>query len=81
MEANISDNIIIEKNNVNTTIPGSYIVKASVRLSNGQYKEKEFTVTVKETTFRCFFINLLNQLKVNVKKGEKIGFDLDLNSI
>ena len=48
--SNISDNIIIEKNNVNTTIPGSYIVKASVKLSNGQYKEREFNVIVKETT-------------------------------
>ena len=49
-DRNISDSIIIEKNNVNTTIPGSYIVKASVKLSNGRYKEKEFNVIVKETT-------------------------------
>ena len=47
--SNISDNIIIEKNTVNTTVPGIYSVKASVKLSNGQTKEKEFTVTVKET--------------------------------
>ncbi len=46
---NISDIIIIEKNTVNTTIPGTYSVKASVKLSNGQLNEKEFTVTVKET--------------------------------
>ena len=74
---NISDSIIIEKNNVNTTIPGSYIVKASVKLSNGQYKEREFNVTVKETTLEVS-LKSFKSIKVNIKKGEKIGFDLDL---
>ncbi|MFR8971942.1 hypothetical protein [Romboutsia timonensis] len=74
---NISDNIIIEKNNVNTTIPGSYIVKASVKLSNGQYKEREFNVIVKETTLEVS-LKSFKSIKVNIKKGEKIGFDLDL---
>ena len=75
--SNISDNIIIEKNNVNTTIPGSYIVKASVKLSNGQYKEREFNVIVKETTLEVS-LKSFKSIKVNIKKGEKIGFDLDL---
>lgn len=74
---NISDSIIIEKNNVNTTIPGSYIVKASVKLSNGRYKEKEFNVIVKETTLEVS-LKSFKSIKVNIKKGEKIGFDLDL---
>ena len=74
---NISDSIIIEKNNVNTTIPGSYIVKASVKLSNGQYKEREFNVIVKETTLEVS-LKSFKSIKVNIKKGEKIGFDLDL---
>lgn len=74
---NISDSIIIEKNNVNTTIPGSYIVKASVKLSNGQYKEREFNVIVKKTTLEVS-LKSFKSIKVNIKKGEKIGFDLDL---
>ena len=69
---NISDSIIIEKNNVNTTIPGSYIVKASVKLSNGQYKEREFNVIVKETTLEVS-LKSFKSIKVNIKKGEKIG--------
>lgn len=75
--SNISDNIIIEKNNVNTTVPGSYIVKASVKLSNGQYKEREFNVIVKEITLEVS-LKSFKSIKVNIKKGEKIGFDLDL---
>ena len=75
--SNITDSIIIEKNNVNTTIPGSYIVKASVKLRNGQYKEKEFNVIVKETALEVS-LKSFESIKVNIKKGEKIGFDLDL---
>ncbi len=75
--SNISDSIIIEKNNVNTNIPGIYNVKARVRLSNGQIKEKEFTVTVKETKLNVS-LESFKAIKINVKKGEKIGFDLDL---
>ena len=75
---NISDSIIIEKNNVNTTVPGIYSVKASVKLSNGQTKEKEFTVTVKETRLDVSLVDF-KSTKTNVKKGEQIVFDLDLN--
>ena len=67
---NISDSIIIEKNNVNTTIPGSYIVKASVKLSNGQYKEREFNVIVKETTLEVS-LKSFKSIKVNIKKVKK----------
>lgn len=75
--SNISDNIIIEKNNVNTTIPGTYTVKVRVRLSSGISKEKEFTVTVKETRLDVS-LESFKPIKTNVKKGEKIGFELDL---
>ena len=75
--SNISDNIIIEKNTVNTTVPGIYSVKASVKLSNGQTKEKEFTVTVKETRLDVS-LETFKPIKTNVKKGEKIGFEVDL---
>lgn len=75
--SDISDNIIIEKNTVNTTVPGIYSVKASVKLSNGQTKEKEFTVTVKETRLDVS-LETFKPIKTNVKKGEKIGFEVDL---
>lgn len=75
--SNISDNIIIEKNNVNTTVPGIYSVKASVKLSNGQSKEKEFTVTVKETRLDVS-LDTFKAIKNNVKKGENIGFEINL---
>lgn len=75
--SNISDSIIIDRNNVNTTVPGIYNVKASVKLSNGQIKEKEFTVTVKETKLDVS-LQAFKPMKINVKKGEKIGFDVDL---
>lgn len=75
--SNISDNIIIEKNNVNTTIPGTYTVKVRVRLSSGISKEKEFTVTVKETRLDVS-LESFKPIKTNVKKGEKIGFELEL---
>ena len=74
----ISDNIIIEKNNVNTTVPGIYNVKVHIKLSNGQSKEKEFTVTVKETHLDVL-VKSFKATKMNVKKNEKIGFELDLN--
>ena len=76
--SDISDSIIIEKNNVNTTIPGVYTVKASVRLSDGQTKEKEFTVTVKKTRLDVS-IESFKSVNGTVKKGEQIVFDLDLN--
>lgn len=75
--SNISDNIIIEKNTVNTKIPGIYTVRASIRLSDGQQKEKEFTVTVKETSLDVS-LESFKASKENVKKGEQIVFDLDL---
>ena len=75
---NISDNIIIEKNTVNTKTPGIYTVIASVRLSDGQKKEKEFTVTVKETRLDVA-LESFKPAKESAKKGEKIVFDLDLN--
>lgn len=74
--SNISDRIIIEKNNVNTTVPGIYTVKASVKLSNGQSKEKEFTVIVKETRLDIS-LESFKTAKQNIKKGEKIGFEVD----
>ena len=74
----ISDNIIIEKNNVNTTVPGIYNVKVHIKLSNGQSKEKEFTVTVKETRLDVL-VKSFKATKTNVKKNGKIGFELDLN--
>lgn len=74
---NISDDIIIEKNSVNTSIPGTYTVKVSVRLNNGKIKEKEFTVKVKETKLDVY-LQKFNPIKYTVKKGEKIGFELDL---
>ncbi len=77
MEVNISDNIIIEKNNVNTTVPGMYNVKVRVKLSSGISKEKEFTVTVKEIHLDVS-LKAFKPIKTNVKKGEKIGFELDL---
>lgn len=75
--SNISDNIIIEKNTVNTSIPGTYSVKVRVRLSDGQSKEKEFTVIVKETKLEVS-LETFKPMKTNVNKGEKIGFEMDL---
>ena len=74
----ISDNIIIEKNNVNTTVPGIYNVKVHIKLSNEQSKEKECTITVKETRLDVL-VKSFKATKTNVKKNEKIGFELDLN--
>lgn len=76
--SNISDLIIIEKNTVNNTIPGNYSVKASVKLSNGSIKQKEFTVTVKKTRLD---VSLKSFKSVNktAKKDEQIVFDLDLS--
>ena len=76
--SNISDNIIIEKNTVNTTKPGNYGVRASVRLSDGQKREKEFDVSVKETRLDVA-LESFRPVKEMAKKGEKIVFDLDLN--
>ncbi|MDY3002630.1 MAG: hypothetical protein SOR73_13295 [Romboutsia timonensis] len=75
--SDITENIIIEKNTVNTKIPGIYTVKASVRLSSGQSKEKEFTVIVKETKLDVS-LESFRPIKTNVKKGENIGFEVDL---
>ena len=76
--SNISDRIIIEKNTVNNTIPGIYSVKASVELSNGSIKQKEFNVTVKKTRLD---VSLKSFKSVNktAKKDEQIVFDLDLS--
>lgn len=74
---NISDNIIIDKNTVNTTTPGIYTVRASVRLSDGQQKEKEFTVTVKDTRLDVS-LESFKSSKESVKKDEQIVLDLDL---
>lgn len=76
--SDISDNIIIEKNTVNTINPGNYAVRASVRLSDGQKKEKEFTVAVKEIRLDVA-LESFKPVKEMAKKGEKIVFDLDLN--
>lgn len=73
----ISDSIIIEKNTVNTTTPGVYTVRASVRLSDGQKIEKEFTVTVKETRLDVV-LESFKPVKESAKKGESIVLDLDL---
>lgn len=75
--SNISDNILIEKNNVNTTIPGVYTVRASVRLSDGQTKEKEFTVTVKAIPLEVS-LDSFKPVNETAKKGEQIVFDLEL---
>ncbi len=76
--SDISDSIIIEKNTVNTKNPGIYPVGVSVRLSDGQKKEKEFTVSVKGTRLDVS-LESFKSVKETVKKGEKIVFDLDLN--
>ena len=76
--SDISDNIIIEKNTVNTIKPGTYTVRASVRLSDGYKKEKEFTVSVKGTRLDVA-LESFKPAKESAKKGEKIVFDLDLN--
>lgn len=76
--SDISDSIIIDKNTVNTINPGTYTVGASVRLSDGQKKEKEFTVSVKGTRLDVA-LESFKPAKESTKKGEKIVFDLDLN--
>ena len=73
----ISENIIIQKNTVNTKVPGTYAVVASVRLSNGQLKEKEFVVTVKETRLDVV-LESFKPVKDIVQKEENIVFDIDL---
>jgi len=75
--SNISDNIIIEKNTVNTTIPGTYSVVASVHLSNGKTKKREFNITVKEVRLDVS-LEKFKAAKYNIKKGENIGFEIDL---
>lgn len=75
--SNISDNIIIEKNTVNTTIPGTYSVVASVHLSNGKIKKREFNITVKEVRLDVS-LEKFKAEKYNIKKGENIGFEVDL---
>lgn len=76
--SDISDSIIIDKNTVNTINPGTYTVGASVRLSDGQKKEKEFTVSVKGTRLDVV-LESFKPAKESAKKGEKIVFGLDLN--
>lgn len=75
--SNISNNIIIEKNTVNTTIPGTYSVVASVHLSNGKTKKREFNITVKEVRLDVS-LEKFKAAKYNIKKGENIGFEVDL---
>ena len=76
--SNISDRIIIEKNTVNNTIPGIYSVKASVKLSNGSIKQKEFNVTVKKTRLDVS-VKSFKSVNKTAKKDEQIVFDLDLS--
>ena len=75
--SNISDYIIIEKNTVNTTTPGTYSVVASVNLSNGKTKKREFNITVKKVNLDVS-LEKFKAIKHNIKKGENIGFEIDL---
>ena len=75
--SNISDYIIIEKNTVNTTTPGTYSVVASVNLSNGKTKKREFNITVKKVNLDVS-LEKFKAIKHNIKKGENSGFEIDL---
>ena len=75
--SNISDYIIIEKNTVNITTPGTYSVVASVNLSNGKTKKREFNITVKKVNLDVS-LEKFKAIKHNIKKGENIGFEIDL---
>ena len=75
--SDISNYIIIEKNTVNTTTPGTYSVVASVNLSNGKTKKREFNITVKKVNLDVS-LEKFKAIKHNIKKGENIGFEIDL---
>lgn len=74
----ITSRISIEKNDVNTTKPGNYKVKAYVILNDGARIEKEFLVTVKETPLDVS-IESFKAEKDSVEKNDNISFNLDLN--
>lgn len=76
--SDITDRISIERNDVNTSKPGDYKVKAYVRLSDGSRVEKEFLVTVKETNLEVA-IESFGVEKKYVNKNDNISFNLELN--
>ena len=75
----ITNRIIIVENDVDIYVPGQYIVKASVPLSNNSSKELLLTVNV-EPIALSIKVNKFESLSEVVNKGESILINLDLNS-
>ena len=75
----ISNRIVIAENDVDIYVPGQYIVKASVPLSNNSNKELFLTVNV-EPIALSIKVNKFESLAEVVNKGQDILINLDLNS-
>ena len=77
--ADISNKIVVEESDVNTEKPGTYMVRVSVKLNNGQRLQRTFTVEVKPTNLELVVESFEPQER-NVKKGEDILLNLDIKS-
>lgn len=76
---NITNSIVIVENNVNTHKPGTYTVRASVNLKNGQKIDKKFAVKVKPTVLNLA-VNDVRTSKEDVKKSENYTIDFAVDS-
>ena len=77
--ADISNKIVVEESDVNTEKPGTYMVRVSVKLNNGQRLQRTFAVEVKPTNLELVLESFEPQER-NVKKGEDILLNLDIKS-
>lgn len=77
--ADISNKIVVEESDVNTEKPGTYMVRVSVKLNNGQRLQRTFAVEVKPTNLELVVESFEPQER-NVKKGEDILLNLDIKS-
>ena len=77
--ADISNKIVVEESDVNTEKPGTYMVRVSVKLNNGQRLQRTFAVEVKPTNLELVVESFEPQER-NVKKGEDILLNLDVKS-
>ena len=74
----ISNKIVIESNYVNSNNPGTYTVKASVKLNDGCIIQKSFNVTVKASKLELT-LNSFNPVKDIVEKNENVVLDLEFS--
>ncbi len=74
----ISNKIEIVHNPVNTTKPGNYAVTASVKLNDGNVRQRSFNVDVKATDLNVSVASF-KATKEDVKKRDSVVLDLDLD--